>query len=115
MAGKSFRENPVIAEVYIDGIWVRKNFQDIERGEIFRTFKDYENKELNKDADGHWAFVAIRKAYSEDGFSYRIDCKPVTETENSIAETVERLFAMVVPGEESTRMTAKHSKYPLMK
>lgn len=81
MSGKSFRENLVIAEVYTDGVWILKKFQDIDRGEIFRTFKDYETKELNKDADGNWAFVAIRKAYSEDGFSYRIDCKPVTGIE----------------------------------
>lgn len=80
MAG-SFREKPVVAEVYVDGTWIRKNFQEIDRGEIFRTFKDYDTKELNKDSSGYWAFVAIRKAYSEDGFSYRIDCKAVTGME----------------------------------
>ena len=76
-----FREKPVIAEVYVDGTWKLKDFKEIERGEIFRTFKDYDNKILNKNEDNHWAFVAIRKAYSEDGFSYRIDCEPFTGTE----------------------------------
>lgn len=81
MAKTSFRESLVKAEVYIDGVWVLKKFEDIEKGETFRTYKDYKNKVLNKDSEGHWAFVADRKSHTENGFTYQIDCHPVVDVD----------------------------------
>ena len=78
MAKNSFRDALVKAEVYVDGKWVLKKFEDIEKGEIFRTYKDYANKILNTDAEGHWAFIATRKSHTENGFTYQIDCHPET-------------------------------------
>ena len=39
MAKNSFRDALVKAEVYVDGKWVLKKFEDIEKGEIFTPIK----------------------------------------------------------------------------
>ena len=73
----SFRRSSIKTEIYDGENWIPFNFEDLDIDMIFRTYNL--NNELNTDSLGHTIFKVDKKANSENGFTYTVDCHPYLE------------------------------------
>lgn len=67
----------VKTEKLVGGEWIVIRYEDIKKGDIFRTYIDAEGTKLSTDDKGNSTFQATKDAYTENGFDYSVDCQPV--------------------------------------
>lgn len=58
--------------------WIVIRYENIKKGDIFRTYVDAEGSKIASDDKGHTTFLATEDAYTENGFQYTVSCKPIT-------------------------------------
>jgi hypothetical protein len=62
-------------EVYIDGIWKEKPFNQIAKGDIFRMYKSG-GEEISTDDKGNSVFIAKADVITmNSGFEFVVDCE----------------------------------------